>query len=159
MAVKVTKEAKAYSISGIHRSTNTKGLNFRVLGNRKFRAVNNIVIDEIRSSSLESDSTKSFSHPSSEILNGQIHKRADLVTDTGDDMSQQKQQSDSSTDSNVSNDNNTRSKESDGNNSSHTTANESTKTTTANTIQKTTAMDNGKASNTADQVIIPVFYK
>lgn len=157
MATKET-EPQIYSISGIHRSTNEKKLENKLLAKRS-RAVSNVAVGVPADPSNNVDAS-TFGDDLTVIPNIKILRRADSVTGTKDDTAQQ-QQSDSSTDSN---DSNAQSEESNDitsldNGDSSTTADNSKASATSKSNQATTTKDNGKPLTTHDQVIAPVFLK
>lgn len=157
MATKET-EPQIYSISGIHRSTNEKKLENKLLAKRS-RVVNNVAVGKVSADPSNNVDANTFGDDLTAIPNIRILKRADSVASTEDDTTQQ-QQSNSSTDSDVSN---AQSEESNGiasldNVNSSTTADNSKKYTTSESNQETTTKDNGKSLTTDDQVIAPVFF-
>lgn len=157
MATKET-EPQIYSISGIHRSTNEKKLEYKLLAKRS-RAVSNVAVGGVPADPSNNVDANTFGDDLTVIPNTRILRRADSVIGTEDDTTQQ-QQSDSSTDSN---DSNAQSEESNDITSldtvdSSTTADNS-KASTTKSNQGTTTKDNGKPLTTHDQVIAPVFLK
>lgn len=147
--------AKIYSISGIHRSTNAKKLESKILAKR---IVNKVAVGGIPADASIEIEAESFGGSLTAIPHARILKKADSATGTEDDTVQQAE-SDSS--ANVNSDDSSPSQASKDQTSSDSAAatDDSSKPTTVDDDQKgTTTKGNGNALTTDDQVIAPVFF-
>lgn len=156
MATTKSPSAKIYSISGIHRSTNAKKLESKMLLAKK------VVVDGIPADASIRVEPESFGDDLTAIPHARILKRADSTTGTDNGTAQQP--ASDSTDSNVSSGDSSSSSQdsSKGKKATDSTTmadDSNTPATTTNGNQgATTTKDNGNAMATDDQVIAPVFF-